>query len=209
MIDYEEQILIMSVKMNQQCTICQVSSQKQENLKKNWPLQMHQFIKNQISKQQEEKISENDVTWVHSVDNFAWAHHLINIHTTMMIDVLHQLLKSTVTYLVHWLKQLIEKSITVARKKKDIRHKISSAPEATQLDHQFCSILTFAELKIFQRYSSIKQWTEADQKTIVHQIVLMIASLLAHDASAAVHFIWAVVNFMMLTQYTSHDKNTL
>jgi hypothetical protein len=34
MIDYEEQILITGVKMNQQCTICQVSSQKQENLKR-------------------------------------------------------------------------------------------------------------------------------------------------------------------------------
>ncbi len=44
---------------------------------------------------------------------------------------------------------------------------------------------------------------------IVHQIVSVIASLLAHDASAAVHFIWAVVNFVMLTQYTSHDEDTL
>ncbi len=170
---------------------------------------MHQFIKNQISRQQEEKISENNAAWIHPVDNFAWAHHLINIHTTMMIDVLHQLLKGTVTYLVHWLKQLIEKSITVTKKKKDIRHKISSAPEVTQLDHQFHSILTFAELKIFQRYSSIKQWIRANQKIIVCQIVLMIASLLAHDASAAVHFTWAVVNFVMLTQYISHDENTL
>jgi hypothetical protein len=35
-----------------------------------------------------------------------------------MIDVLHQLLKNTVTYLVHWLKQLIEKSITVTKRRK-------------------------------------------------------------------------------------------
>jgi len=209
MIDYKKQILITDVKMNQQCMICQVPSQEQENLKRDWSLQTHQFIKNQISRQQEEKISENDAAWVHSVDNFAWAHHLINIHTTMMIDVLHQLLKNTITYLVHWLKQLIEKSITAARKKKDIRHKISSASEATQLNHWFCSILAFAELKTFQRYSSVKQWIKADQKAIVHQIVLMVAPLLAHDAFAAVHFIWAVVNFVMLTQYISHDENTL
>ncbi len=37
----------------------------------------------------------------------------------------------------------------------------------------------------------------------------MVAPLLVHDASAAVHFIWAVVNFVMLTQYTSHDEDTL
>ncbi len=128
---------------------------------------------------------------------------------TLLTTLLHQLLKGTVTYLVCWLKQLIKKSITVARKKKDIRHKISSASETTQLNHQFCSISAFAELKIFQRYSSIKQWTEVNWKAIVHQIVLMIASLLAHDVFAAVHFTWAVVNFVVLTQYISHDKNTL
>ncbi len=37
----------------------------------------------------------------------------------------------------------------------------------------------------------------------------MIAPLLAHDASAAVHFTWAVVNFVMLTQYISHNEDTL
>ena len=37
----------------------------------------------------------------------------------------------------------------------------------------------------------------------------MIVSLLAYYASAAVHFIWAVINFVILTQYISHNENTL
>ena len=85
-----------------------------------------------------------------------------------MIDILHQLLKSTVIYLICWLEQLIEKSITVTRKKKDVRHKISSASETTQLDNQFHSVSVFADLKLFQQYSSIKQWTEDDWRVIVH-----------------------------------------
>ena len=209
MIDYEKQVLITDVKMNQHCTICQVSLQEQEHLKRVWPFQMHQSTKNQISQQKDEDISDNDPVWVHPVSNFAWNHHLINIHETMMIDVLHQLLKSTVIYLIHWLEQLIEKSITVTRKKKDVRHKISSASEITQLDNQFCSVSAFTDLKLFQWYSSVKQWTEDDWRVIVYQIVPVIVSLLAHCAPAAVHFTRAVMNFVILTQYTSHNEDTL
>ena len=36
-----------------------------------------------------EKNSENDVVWVHFVNNFTWTHYLINIHKTIMINVLH------------------------------------------------------------------------------------------------------------------------
>ena len=129
---------------------------------------MHQFIKNQISQQKDKDISDNDSVWVHSVSNFIWNHYLINIYETIMIDVLHQLLKSTVIYLIHWLEQLIEKSITVTRKKKDVRHKISNASETTQLNNQFCSVSVFADLKLFQQYSSVKQWTEDDWRVIIH-----------------------------------------
>ena len=131
MIDYKKQILITDVKMNQHYIICQILSQKWEHLKRVWLFWTHQFIKNQISQQKDEDISDNDSVWVHSVSNFIWNHYLINIYETIMIDVLHQLFKSTVIYLIHWLEQLIEKSITVTRKKKDVRHKISNASEIT------------------------------------------------------------------------------
>jgi hypothetical protein len=37
----------------------------------------------------------------------------------MMIDVLHQLLKKMITYMVHWLEQLIEKSVLISKKEEE------------------------------------------------------------------------------------------
>jgi len=37
----------------------------------------------------------------------------------------------------------------------------------------------------------------------------MIASILVHNTSAAVHFTQTIINFVMLTQYISHNKNIL
>jgi len=122
MMNYEKQMLIISVKMNQHCTICQMSLCTQENFEEVWSLWMHQFIIAQISKQKEENVSETDNVWVYSVNNFAWSHYLINIHEMMMIGVLHQLLKKMITYMICWLKQLIEKSVLISKKKKKVRH---------------------------------------------------------------------------------------
>lgn len=209
MVDYEEQALITGVKMNQHCTICQVPPQERENLDGSWPLRTHQSTKTQISRQQRGDIPDNDTAWVHPVKNFAWSHHLVNIHETMMIDILHQLLKGTVTYLVRWLAELIEESIVVSRKKKGVRYDVSSAPGAIQLDQRFRSIPLFTGMKTFQNYSSIKQWTGADRRAIVRQIVPVVAPLLSHHAPAAVHYARALVDFVVLAQYTSHDEDTL
>ncbi len=64
-------------------------------------------------------------------------------------------------------------------------------------------------MKRFVKYSMIKQWTDANQKSIVCQFISVIASLLITRASAAVHFAQAVINFMILAQYYLHDKEIL
>jgi hypothetical protein len=46
MMNYEKQVLIIDIKMNQQCSIYQVSSHKRENLDKTWSIQMHTFTRN-------------------------------------------------------------------------------------------------------------------------------------------------------------------
>jgi hypothetical protein len=43
-------------------------------------------------------------------------------------------------------------------------------------------------MKRFLKYSTIKQWTDVDQKSIVCQFISVIASLLIMKASAAIHF---------------------
>ncbi len=47
MMNYEKQVLITDIKMNQQCSICQVSSHERENLDKTWSIQTHAFTRNQ------------------------------------------------------------------------------------------------------------------------------------------------------------------
>ena len=78
-----------------------------------------------------------------------------------------------------------------------------------QFNQWFCSVLIFSELKRFDKYSIIKQWTELNWKSVIHQIISVIVSLLTQWASAAMHFTWAVMNFVILSQYNSHDDNTL
>ena len=95
-----------------------------------------------------------------------------------MINVLHQLLKKTVTYLILWLELLIEESVSVRKKKKDVKDTVLNVSDMIQFDQQFHSVLIFSELKRFDKYSVIKQWTELNWKSIIHQIVSVIASLL-------------------------------
>ena len=47
MMNYEKQVLITDIKMNQQCSICQVSFHERENLNKIWSIQTHVFTRNQ------------------------------------------------------------------------------------------------------------------------------------------------------------------
>ncbi len=64
-------------------------------------------------------------------------------------------------------------------------------------------------MKRFVKYSTIKQWIDADWKSIVCQFISIIASLLIMRASAAIHFAQTVINFVILAQYHLYDKETL
>jgi hypothetical protein len=64
-------------------------------------------------------------------------------------------------------------------------------------------------MKRFLKYSTIKQWTDADWKSIVYQFISVIASLLIMRTSAAIQFAQAVINFMILAQYHLHDEEIL
>lgn len=48
------------------------------------------------------KVNKIDDDWVHEVVNFAWKPDLINIHETMVKDVLHQLLKGMIMHGINW-----------------------------------------------------------------------------------------------------------
>ncbi len=209
MMNYEKQVLITDIKMNQQCSICQVSSHERKNLDKTWSIWTHAFTRNQQRQQRKNNMIENDSAWIHSVKNFAWSHMFVNIHETIMINVLHQLLKRIISYLMLWLSQIINESVCTSQRRKEIRLALNDASETAQLNQRFRVILSFKDMKRFVKYSTIKQWIDADWKSIVCQLISVIASLLITRASAVIHFAWAVINFMILAQYHLHDEETL
>ena len=126
MVDYEEQVLITGVKGSRHCSICQVPPNERENLSKSWDFRAHKYTRAQIRTQlarseqgnnQNRNHHETDMD-VHIVKNFAWRHAFVNIHTTMMIDVLHQLLKGIVMRLMEWVRDLIKDLIPNQHQKK-------------------------------------------------------------------------------------------
>ena len=56
MIDYEKQILIIDVKNDKHCSICQMHSHNRNKLKKIYLYRNHEFIKIQLQKQTNKKI---------------------------------------------------------------------------------------------------------------------------------------------------------
>jgi len=77
------------------------------------------------------------------------------------------------------------------------------------LNKRFHNIFAFVELKIFTKYNVIKQWITLNRKIVIHQILSIIASLLTHESFAAMHCTWAMIDFIMLAQYTSYDEDIL
>ncbi len=77
------------------------------------------------------------------------------------------------------------------------------------MNEWFYNVFAFVKLKIFTKYNIIKQWITSNRKIMICQILLIIASLFTHESSAAMHCTWAMIDFIMLAQYTSHDEDTL
>ena len=108
-----------------------------------------------------------------------------------------------------WLNQIINESVYTSQKRKEIRLALNNASETAQLNQRFRVILLFKDMKKFVKYSTIKQWTDANQKSIVCQFISVITSLLIMRTFAAIHFAQAMINFMILAQYHLHDEETL
>jgi hypothetical protein len=126
----------------------------------------------------------------------------MNIHEIMMINVLHQLLKNIIMHLLNWIKSLLKTEILISKKRKRSR-------KLSRFDARFKCVTSFTELKIFNHFNRVKQWTKVEQKTIVRQFISMLTSLFINKWSHIVNFIKTLVDFVLLTQYRSHDDNTL
>ncbi|KAI9750296.1 MAG: hypothetical protein M4579_006529 [Chaenotheca gracillima] len=209
MTDYEEQVLITGIKSGRHCSICQVPPDERENLCQEWPKRTHESTQLQIATQSNQRRARGDDTWIHPVANFAWRHHHVNIHGGMMVDVLHQLLKGVVMHLIEWIQSLLADLLKPSQKRKRDRTNIATESATAQLDDRFRKIPRFTGLKRFNNFSQVKQWTGVEQKAIVFQLIPVVAPLLVARAPAALHFARALVDFVLLAQYRTHDEETM
>ncbi len=62
---------------------------------------------------------------------------------------------------------------------------------------------------MFKHYSIIKQWSDDEQKNIARQIIFIIASMFTTYQSTAMHCAHAIIDFIVIAHYTSHDTKFL
>ena len=87
--------------------------------------------------------------------------------------------------------------------------KLGQTSKLTQLDERFRALLLFTDLKLFQHYSKVVQWTGNKQKAIVKQLIVASTPLPIYNAPEAIQCAWAILDFTMLAQYVSHGEETL
>ena len=126
-----------------------------------------------------------------------------------MIDVLHQLLKGIAMYLITWSKDLVTSAIPMVRKRKGQGRTVAESSGTVQLDERFRRVPQFPGLKLFKGFSRVKQWTGVEQKAIVRQLIPVLAPLLSVKEPAAMHCARAIVDFILMAQYKTHDDETL
>ena len=166
---------------------------------------------------------------IHDINCFALTMPLMDIHKSLMVDILHQLLKGVMMHVLGWtqlflLDQARNKPGTRmfeavthanATKKRSAKAnaKVAKSIVTGIVDRRFASIPKFATIRVFQHLSKVSQWTGAEQKYILRQILPVFVPLLEEvgtpEANAAIQFIRATVDFITLAMYQSHDDNTL
>ncbi|KAH6440759.1 hypothetical protein HBI59_128560 [Parastagonospora nodorum] len=120
--DYEEQVLLTSVKKNRYCMRC---------------TRTEQFTR----LQQERCLDKGHNDFVHLVDCFGWKHYNFNIHVSLATDTLHLLLKGlTGTEQKAIIQQLIAVVSLLF---------VSKAPFALHFIRAVCDLVTLAQYKSY------------------------------------------------------------
>src|SRR6202046_5788928 len=128
----------------------------------------------------------------------------------MMVDMLHQLLKGIIHYLIDWIKAHLSATITRKRKRDaDGKIALQDTGGLDQLDHRFRSVPPYPGLKTFMNFNNVKQWTGVEQKAAARQLIAVVSPLLSGSDKAMIVYARAVIDFWTLAQYSSHDDNTL
>ncbi|KAH6091042.1 hypothetical protein HBI65_162100 [Parastagonospora nodorum] len=113
--DYEEQVLLTSVKKNRYCTRCTL--------------------------QQERCLDKGHNDFVHLVDCFGWKHYNFNIHVSLATDTLHLLLKGLVMKMLDFMQDMLDDIYPGSRKTWDNSTTlVTQESGSTQLNERFSVI---------------------------------------------------------------------
>ncbi|THX70243.1 Piwi-domain-containing protein [Aureobasidium pullulans] len=151
---------------------------------------------------------------IHDINRFALTMPLMDIHKSLMVDILHQLLKGVMMHVLgstqlFTLDQARNKPGTRmfeavthanATKKRSAKAnaKVAKSIVTGIVDRRFASIPKFATIRVFQHLSKI-----------LPVFVPLLEEVGTPEANAAIQFIRATVDFITLAMYQSHDDNTL
>jgi hypothetical protein len=163
------------------------------------------FTQRQIQRQRLRVVNLKDDDWIHDMTNFVWDHHFVNIHEIIMMNILHQLFKKMIMHFLIWIQFILKIEMFASRRRREQTIKSMNLSEFDKLNVWFRNVFVFIDFKTFFRFFKIKQWIDKEQKIIVRQIISIIIFLMIDKWFHAVNFTRVLVDFILITQYRSHD----
>jgi hypothetical protein len=211
-IDYEEVCLATGIKNGSQCGICEVPFHEMQHISKQWPLRTPERMQIQIQKQETEVIIRADPSWVHPINSFSWGHVYSNIHENLAVDMLHQLQKGVFRNLVDMTKLLLVQlyqPIKASKANPKNLRKLQDTPGLVQLDERLANVPVYQGLKHFNKFSHVTQWTGGEERDLIRVWIPVITPLLIGKADGALSYTRALVDFITIAQYRTHNEETL
>jgi len=78
------------------------------------------------------------------------------------------------------------------------------------IDARFDTMTSFPSLRHFSSFSTVKQWTRKEQKSLLRQMLPVFTPLLLEIHKLdVVKFLRAVVDFIIIASYKTYNDNTL
>jgi len=161
-------------------------------------------MQDQVLNQKKDKRHDTDEEHechVYDVNNFAWGFPLANIHTAMMVDLLHGLHKGLIEHLTTWLsdlgKQIYHSGYSIQIREEDGTVQSRKLDYIEMLNAHFCQAPWGTGLKVFQDFSAHTQWTGKDSRDYLRQLIPVITPIFKQKAPGALLFTRALVEFTL------------
>jgi len=119
------------------------------------------------------------------------------------MDLLHQLYKGTIAYLVLWIIRLVDYNYPLRRG--DVQ--AHNGPTA-RIDARMQQMPRMYHLKHFNNFRDVKQWSGEEQKAMHRLLLSAFAPFLEYNPRQT-RFIRAAVTFVLLAHLHYHNEDTI